>query len=287
MQSLARWSSYTHTYTRIHAHTVTHIHTHAHTHLGSQCGCPDPGLVGEVPTHAHIARGITALFHKSGYPSQVETPEGVSALFHQSGLERPGCAPRLTLFHSSGFASQAWVPGGHDPFPLKRTRKPGHPPCGGEPGRCQPIVRGVGGHVRHGWATGARRACESGAGASRASRLFVFACGSGCVCVGGGSVSGGTRCPADRMTMHGHRPVTVGNADRRARNFGQVGSAVHTSCPTRARGCISLTVPGNPRAVRVQNYQRSFLAVLATRGRKNEFQCRKKCRQQLRRCPIT
>ena len=104
---------------------------------------------------------------------------------------------------------------------------------------------------------------------------------------GGGSVSGGIRCPADRMTMHGHRPVTVGNADRRARNFEQVGSAVHTSCPTRARGCISLTVPGNPRAVRVQNYQRLFLAVLATRGRENEFHCRKKCGQQLRRCPIT
>ena len=125
-------------------------------------------------------------------------------------------------------------------FPLKRTRKPGHPPCRGEPVHFPPNVRVVGGQVSHGWATFARRVHESGAGASRVSRLLAFACCSGAVCGGGRWASAvALYVSSSHTTTNGRLPVTARNTGRGAQNFGQFGSAAHSSCPAHARGCAA------------------------------------------------
>ena len=173
-------------------------------------------------------------------------------------------------------------------FPLKRTRKPGHPPCRGEPVHFPPNVRVVGGPVSHGWATFARRVHESVAGASRVNRLLAFSCCSGPVWGGGrwaSAVASHLIQPRDHVwssAIHGAEPGH-GLAEFRAI---RVGRSPVVSGP-RLGVCCPLTAPVFPLAFRFQKHQRLFSLRFAVYGRKDEFQCRKKCRQQLRRCPIT
>ena len=103
-------------------------------------------LPGQVPTatarrpmprwsrcpHVPTARGITALFHKSGHPSRVEAPEGVSAFFHCSELVCQAVLPDRPFSTVAG-SRAGLAPVGHDLFPLERARGPGHPLCRGEP----------------------------------------------------------------------------------------------------------------------------------------------------------
>ena len=134
-------------------------------------------------------------------------------------------------------------------FPLKRTRKPGHPPCRGEPVHFPPNVRVVGGPVSHGWATFARRVHESGAGASRVNGLLAFACCSGAVWGGGRWASAAALdLSSSHTSTYGRRPFTARNTDRGAHNFGQLGSAAHSSCPVHARGCAAHSPYLSPRA---------------------------------------